>query len=72
MREAVPTLPGKLEIDVDEGAALVLDYLGTNEVRAVRYAGRSHVGVLDAAACPFITGPGCLFTRPQGTLLLVR
>ena len=72
VREAVPTLPGKLEIDVDEGAALVLDYLGTNEVRAVRYAGRSHVGVLDAAACPFITGPGCLFTRPQGTLLLVR
>lgn len=72
VREAVPTLPGKLEIDVDEGAALALDYLGTNEVRAVRYAGRSHVGVLDAAACPFITGPGCLFTRPQGTLLLVR
>lgn len=72
VREAVPTLPGKLEIDVDEGAALALDYLGTNEVRAVRYAGRSLVGVLDAAVCPFITGPGCLFTRPQGTLLLVR
>lgn len=72
VREAVPTLSKKLEIDVDEGVVLALDYLGTNAVRAVRYAGRSHVGVLDAATCPFITGPGCLFTRPQGTLLLVR
>lgn len=72
VREAAPTFPEKLEIDVDEGAALALDYWGTNEVRAVRHAGRSHVGVLDAATCPFITGPGCLFARPQGTLLLVR
>lgn len=71
-RAAAPTLPKDLDIDVDEGASLVLDAPVTNEVRTVRYAGRFHAGVLDAATCPFITGPGALFARPRGTLLLVR
>lgn len=71
-RAAAPTLPKDLDIDVDEGASLALDAPVTNEVRTVRYAGRFHAGVLDAAMCPFITGPGALFARPRGTLLLVR
>lgn len=71
-RAAAPTLPKDLDIDVDEGASLALDAPVTNEVRTVRYAGRFHAGVLDAATCPFITGPGVLFARPRGTLLLVR
>lgn len=71
-RAAAPTLPKDLDIDVDEGASLALDAPVTNEVRTVRYAGRFHAGVLDAATCPFITGPGALFARPRGTLLLVR
>lgn len=72
VRAAAPTLPKDLDIDVDEGASLALDAPVTNEVRTVRYAGRFHAGVLDAAMCPFITGPGVLFVRPRGTLLLVR
>lgn len=71
-RAAAPTLPKDLDIDVDEGASLALDAPVTNEVRTVRYAVRFHAGVLDAATCPFITGPGALFARPRGTLLLVR
>lgn len=71
-RAAASALPKDLDIDVDEGASLALDVPVTNEVRTVRYAGRSHAGVLDAATCPFITGPGALFVRPRGTLLLVR
>lgn len=71
-RAAAPTLPKDLDIDVDEGASLALDAPVTNEVRTVRYAGRFHAGVLDAATCPFITGPGALFAHPRGTLLLVR
>ena len=71
-RATAPALPKDLDIDVDEGASLALDVPVTNEVRTVRYAGRSHAGVLDAATCPFITGPGALFVRPHGTLLLVR
>lgn len=71
-RAAAPALPKGLDIDVDEGASLALDAPVTNEVRTVRYAGRFHAGVLDAATCPFITGPGALFARPRGTLLLVR
>lgn len=71
-RAAAPMLPKDLDIDVDEGASLALDAPVTNEVRTVRYAGRFHAGVLDAATCPFITGPGALFARPRGTLLLVR
>lgn len=71
-RAAAPALPKDLDIDVDEGTSLALDAPGTNEVRTVRYAGRFHAGVLDAATCPFITGPGALFARPRGTLLLVR
>lgn len=72
VRAAAPALPKDLDIDVDEGASLALDAPVTNEVRTVRYAGRFHAGVLDAATCPFITGPGVLFARPRGTLLLVR
>ena len=71
-RAAAPALPKDLDIDVDEGASLALDAPVMNEVRTVRYAGRFHAGVLDAATCPFITGPGALFARPRGTLLLVR
>lgn len=71
-RAAASALPKGLDIDVDEGASLALDAPVTNEVRTVRYAGRFHAGVLDAATCPFITGPGALFARPRGTLLLVR
>ena len=71
-RAAAPALPKDLDIDMDEGASLALDAPVTNEVRTVRYAGRFHAGVLDAATCPFITGPGALFARPRGTLLLVR
>ena len=71
-RAAAPALPKDLDIDVDEGASLALDAPVTNEVRTVRYAGRFHAGVLDAATCPFITGPGALLARPRGTLLLVR
>lgn len=71
-RAAAPALPKDLDIDVDEWASLALDAPVTNEVRTVRYAGRFHAGVLDAATCPFITGPGALFARPRGTLLLVR
>ena len=73
---AAPPLNGGLRIAVEEGALLRLDYIGTNRVEEVRIAGRSHVGVVSAAACPelghALSGAGALFVQPRGTVLLLR
>lgn len=69
----MPTLPKAVSIDVADGATLALDYVGTNEVSFVRYAGRSCIGEIDATTCPdFVTGVGSLFVRPKGTIILFR
>ena len=73
---AAPPLNGGLRIAIEEGALLRLDYIGTNRVEEVRIAGRSHVGVVSAAACPelghALSGAGALFVQPRGTVLLLR
>ncbi len=70
---AKPGVPETVEIDVAERAVLALDYLGTNKVAAVRYAGRNYSGEINAVTCPaFITGAGVLYVQPKGTVLMFR
>ena len=70
--KAKPTLP-KAAIEIADGATLALDYIGTNEVDTVRFAGRSYSGEINAQTCPaFITGQGALFVQPKGTLIMFR
>ena len=70
--KSMPTLP-KAAIEITDGAKIALDYLGTNEVDTVRYAGKSYSGEINATTCPaFVTGQGSLFVQPKGTLIMFR
>ena len=69
---AKPTLP-KAAVEIADGAKIALDYLGTNEVDTVRYAGKSYSGEINATTCPaFVTGQGTLFVQPKGTMIMFR
>lgn len=68
-----PTLSPETEIAVAQGAKLRLDYIGTNEVYRVRYAGRRVPGVISADTHPdFVVGTGALSVRKQGMLVIIR
>ena len=70
--KSMPTLP-KAAIEITDGAKIALDYLGTNAVDTVRYAGKSYSGEINATTCPaFVTGQGSLFVQPKGTLIMFR
>ena len=69
---AKPTLP-KAAVEIADGAKIALDYLGTNTVDTVRYAGKSYSGEINAKTCPaFVTGQGSLFVQPKGTMIMFR
>ena len=69
---AKPSLP-KAAVEIADGATLALDYIGTNEVDTVRYAGKGYSGEINAKTCPaFVTGQGSLFVQPKGTLIMFR
>ena len=71
--KALPTIPEKVEIDVDEGAKLALDFIGTKAAGIVRYAGRFRTREISARTCPeFVTGTGVLYVQPKGTVIVVR
>ena len=70
--KSMPTLP-KAAIEITDGAKIALDYLGTNAVDTVRYAGKSYSGEINATTCPaFVTGQGTLFVQPKGTMIMFR
>ena len=71
--ETAPEMSEKLVVDVADGAQLRLDFAGTNKVYLARIAGRSRIGVVDAANCPGVVfGTGALYVAPKGTLITVR
>lgn len=68
-----PVLSPETEIAVAQGAKLRLDYIGTNEVYRVRYAGRRVPGIISADTRPdFVVGTGALSVRRQGMLVIIR
>ncbi|MGN0846166.1 MAG: hypothetical protein ACI4RA_02130, partial [Kiritimatiellia bacterium] len=75
-RVAEPEIPETLTIDVAAGASLRLDFPGTNTIYALRIAGRGYTGFVSAAERPelgtSLSGPGTLYIRPRGTVMLYR
>ena len=71
--QTVPSMPGKLRIDVAEGARLALDYPGTVKVGGVRLGGARAAGIVDAATHPdYVSGIGALEVVPGGTMLMFK
>ena len=65
-------LPEETVIEVAADAKLNLNYVGTNKVDTVRYAGQTLSGYISAATHPeFADGAGVLYTPAKGTLLRV-
>ena len=71
-----PDIPEDLEISVESGALLRLDYPGTNKVGRLRIAGRSFTGLISLATHPelasSLSGPGTLEVTAKGTMVIFR
>lgn len=69
-------LPEDLEIEVAKDARLSLDFVGTNEIARLVLGGHVRAGIVSLADCPellgTLSGPGALFIRPRGTVLILR
>lgn len=65
-------LPEETVIEVAADAKLNLNYVGTNKVDTVRYAGQTLSGYISSTTHPeFVDGAGVLYTPAKGTLLRV-
>ena len=68
-----PDVDRKVEVSLDTATRLRLDYEGTVEVGRLSLGGKSVVGVVDAThPSGLVYGPGALYIRPRGTMLLFR
>lgn len=65
-------LPEDLKIKVAAGARLQLDFSGTNTVKTFRANGKSYRGVVSRENCPEIDGPGALFSKGEGLMIMVQ
>lgn len=71
--DAALDMDEKLELALADTATLRLDFAGTNEVQSLKLGGKAVVGYVDAThASGLVTGTGCLFIRPRGTVLMLR
>ena len=62
-----------MNIVVESGAKLALDYDGTARVEGVRLAGRKVSGLISAAQYPAcLSGRGMLYVQPRGTCVTFR
>lgn len=72
----VPTLPNALSVDVATGSKLHLDYTGVVQLKELRLGGRRVSGEISAAKCPnlaaYLEGPGEIYVRPNGLVLIFR
>ena len=63
----------QMNIVVESGAKLALDYDGTAHVKSVRLAGHRVSGIISAAAYPaYLSGRGMLYVQPRGTCVTFR
>ena len=68
-----PDVDRQVEVKLDAGTRLRLDYSGTVEVNRLVIDGRSVVGTVDAThPSGRIFGPGALYIRPKGTIVIFR
>ena len=68
-----PDVDRNVEVSLDTATRLRLDYEGTVEVGRLSLGGKSVVGDVDAThPSGLVYGPGALYIRPRGTMLLFR
>lgn len=68
-----PQIDRKVDMRLDASTRLRLDYDGTVEVDRLTLGGRSVVGTVDAThPCGLVYGPGALYIRPKGTVVIFR
>lgn len=66
-------LPGHLELSVEPGARLRLDFDGTEKIEKLRLGGHKVSGTVSAATHPeYISGRGVLQIDPDGTVVILR
>lgn len=66
-------LDEKTMLELKDTAKLRLDFTGTNEIQSLKLGGHTAVGYVDAThASGLVEGPGCLFIRPRGTVMILR
>ena len=70
---APPTLDTDLNLTLGNAARLRLDYVGTNTIKRLRIGGKSVSGLIDAShPSGLVSGPGCIYVPPYGTMVLFR
>ena len=68
-----PDVGRDVEVSLDAGTRLRLDYDGTVEVGRLSLGGKSVVGVVDAThPSGLVYGPGALYIRPRETVVIFR
>lgn len=68
-----PEIDKEVDVRLDVATRLRLDYQGTVEVGRLVLGGMSVVGVVDAShSSGLVYGPGALYIRPRGTVVIVR
>ena len=68
-----PDVNRDVEVALDAGTRLRLDYEGTVEVGRLFLGGSSVVGTVDAThPSGLVYGPGALYIRPKGTVVIFR
>lgn len=66
------SVPEKMDVSIDEGASLDLDFSGVMTVDRLAYNGHSYTGLRSAENTPFLHGTGSIYATAKGTVLSVR
>ncbi len=68
-----PELDEDLQLTLTDTARLRLDYEGTNTIKRLRLGGHAESGLIDAShPSGLVSGTGCLYVPPYGTVMLFR
>ena len=71
--DTTPALEHDLQLMLGDTARLRLDYAGTNTIKRLRIGGKSVSGLIDAShPSGLVSGPGCIYVPPYGTMVLFR
>jgi hypothetical protein len=69
----MPELDEELQLNLSATSKLCLDFAGTATIKGLRVGGRKVSGLIEAShPSGLVSGPGCLYIRPEGTVILFR
>ena len=69
----MPELDEELKLDLAAASKLRLDFAGTATIKQLRLGGARVSGLIDAShPSGLVSGPGCLYIQPRGTVVTFR